>query len=107
MNKRTINAAIKHLGIEIQHERGAGYFYFTSIETGVTVGESVMVCYYNQLTLDQWVKEAEEAVKEVCPSCGHAPIKVRKYKNGESLYVHSETEKSGFPHIAGCFVKNK
>jgi hypothetical protein len=63
MNKRTIDAAIKHLGIEIQHERGAGYFYFTSIETGSTVGESVMVCYYHQLTLDQWVKEAEEAVK--------------------------------------------
>jgi hypothetical protein len=63
MNKRTIDAAIRHLGVEIQHERGSGYFYFTSIETGASVGESVMVCYYDHLTIDQWVKEAEEVVK--------------------------------------------
>jgi len=64
MNKRTIDAAIKHLGIEIQHERGAGYCYFTSIETGATVGDPVMVSQLNHLTLQEWSDYARWAVED-------------------------------------------
>lgn len=64
MNKATINRAIKHLGIEIQNKRGGGYSYFTSLETGDQVGESVSVCYMNQQTLEQWIANAENAVAE-------------------------------------------
>ena len=61
MTTTRINQAIKHLGIEIV--RGQGYQYFCDLETGVPVGESVLVCYLNQCTLQQWVKEAEDAKK--------------------------------------------
>jgi len=64
MTKRQINRAIKHLYLEVQHERGAGYCYFTGLTTGTTVGESVMVCYLNQLTLEQWVDRATQALEE-------------------------------------------
>ena len=59
MTKRTINAAIKHLGLEIQHERGSGYCYFT--RNDITVGDSVMVCHLNHLSLEEWVIEAKLA----------------------------------------------
>jgi len=61
MTKATINKAIKHLGIEIQNTRGDGYSYFTSLKDGNQVGDSVYVCYLNQLTLEQWIKEATNA----------------------------------------------
>jgi hypothetical protein len=60
MNKKTINRAIAHLGIEIQNNRD-GYSYFTSLETGDQIGHSVMVCYLNSYTLDEWVSEANWA----------------------------------------------
>jgi hypothetical protein len=64
MTKQAINKAIRHLGVEIQHKRGDGYCYFTSIETGETMGdESVMVCHLKHLTLEQWVEEAKEATR--------------------------------------------
>ena len=63
-NSRSINRAIKHLGIEIVYTRADGYFYFLDLETGFQVGESVYVCYLNQLTLEQWVDAAEAAAKE-------------------------------------------
>jgi hypothetical protein len=56
-----INAAIKHLGIELVGSRGAGYYYFLNLHTRDQVGESVMVARLSQLTLYQWVKEAEYA----------------------------------------------
>ena len=61
MTTTRINQAIRHLGIEIV--RGQGYQYFCDLETGVPVGESVLVCYLNQCTLQEWVKEAEDAKK--------------------------------------------
>lgn len=61
MTTSKINRAIKHLGLEIVHERGSGYSYFLDLETGDQVGDSVLVCYLNQLPLNRWVKEAEEA----------------------------------------------
>jgi hypothetical protein len=56
-----INRAIKHLGLEIIHKRGSGYSYFLDLTTGYQVGDSVAVCYLNQLPLNRWVEEAEEA----------------------------------------------
>lgn len=61
MTKNLINKAIKHLGLEIVGHRGDGYFYFCDLQKGHQVGESVLVCYLNQLTLAQWIQEAEQA----------------------------------------------
>ena len=58
MTTKKINKAIKHLGLEIVYTKGDGVFYFLN-ENGDQVGESVCVCYLNQLTLEQWVAEAE------------------------------------------------
>ena len=61
MTTTRINQAIRHLGIEIV--RGQGYQYFCDLETGAQVGESVLVCYLNQCTLQEWVQWAEGAKK--------------------------------------------
>lgn len=58
MTKKVINKAIAHLGLEIVGN-GDGYFYFVGLEWGNQIGESVMVCYLNHLTLEEWVKRAE------------------------------------------------
>ena len=65
MTTTKINRAIRHLNLEIIHERGSGYSYFLDIATGDQIGESVSVCYLNALSLEQWVQEAEEARKLV------------------------------------------
>ena len=59
MTTYRINQAIKHLGLEIV--RGRGYQYFCDLETGAQVGQSVLVCYLNQCTLQEWVQWAEQA----------------------------------------------
>ncbi len=61
MNVKKINKAIKHLGLEIV--RGRGYQYFISLETEEQIGHSVMVCFLNHLTLDEWIDRAEDALK--------------------------------------------
>ena len=61
MTKVKINKAIKHTGLEVQNNRD-GYSYFTNFE-GDPIGGCVMVCYLNQLSLSQWIEEAECAVK--------------------------------------------
>lgn len=61
MTTAKINRAIKHLNLEIIHERGSGYSYFLDLTTGDQVGESVAVCYLHHLPLDRWVAEAVEA----------------------------------------------
>ena len=61
MTKTVINKAIRHLGLEIVGARGDGYFYFCDLKTGAQIGESVLICYLNQCTLAEWVKEAEYA----------------------------------------------
>jgi hypothetical protein len=63
MTSAKINRAIKHLGLEIVHERGSGYSYFVEIGTGNSIGLSVMVCHLNQLSLEQWVEEAKGALE--------------------------------------------
>lgn len=62
MTTSRINKAIKHLGLEIIHERGSGYSYFLDLATRDQIGESVQVCYLHQLSLEEWVKEAQEAL---------------------------------------------
>ena len=62
MKTKDINKAIKHLGIQIN--RGSGYQYFTSLETGEQVGDSVYVCYLNHLSVEEWVGRANVAVRE-------------------------------------------
>ena len=61
MTKKIINKAISYLGLEIVGHRGDGYFYFCDLKEGHQVGDSVLVCYLNQLTLSQWIQEAEQA----------------------------------------------
>lgn len=61
MTKMLINKNIKHLGLEIVGTRGDGYFYFLDTTTSEQVGNSVNVCYLNQMSLDKWVKAAEFA----------------------------------------------
>jgi hypothetical protein len=63
MTTAKINRAIKHLGLEIVHQRADGYSYFVEIGTGNSIGLSVMVCYLNQLSLEQWVEEAVGALE--------------------------------------------
>ena len=64
-NKRTINAALRRAGldIEIQNNRD-GYSYFTSLTTGGQVGDSVMVCYLNQQTVEEWVADGRHAIAQ-------------------------------------------
>jgi hypothetical protein len=64
MTKKKINAAIKHLGLEIQNTRGDGYSYFTCLETEEQAGDSVYVCYMNHQPLATWVRDAEYARKQ-------------------------------------------
>jgi hypothetical protein len=59
MTSAKINRAIKHLGLEIVHERGSGYSYFLDLKTGHQVGESIPICYLNQLTLEGWIEQAQ------------------------------------------------
>ena len=59
--KAIIDKAIKHLNLEII--RGDGYQYFLDLTTGDQVGDSVFVCYLRNLTVEQWVLQAERAVK--------------------------------------------
>ena len=63
MTTTKINRAIRHLNLEIIHERGSGYSYFLDIATGAQICDSVSVCYLSSLSLEQWVQEAEQARK--------------------------------------------
>ena len=58
MTTQRINRAIAHLDLEIVYTRGDGYFYFIDTNTGDQIGDSVFVCYMNQLTIEQWVNTA-------------------------------------------------
>ena len=60
MNKRSINKAIKNLGLTIEGLRGDGCFYFIDTE-GYQIGKTIYVCYLNQLSLERWQLEAVQA----------------------------------------------
>jgi len=61
MTTHRINRAIRHLGLEIV--KGRGYQYFCDLETGAQVGESVLVCYLNQCTLEEWIERAKDCLE--------------------------------------------
>ena len=65
INKRSINAALKRAGlpVEIQNNRD-GYSYFTSTLNGDQIGESVLVCYLNQQSIEGWVADARHAIAQ-------------------------------------------
>ena len=56
-----INKAIAHTGLEDHGVSGAGYFYFVDIQTNYTRGTNVNVNRLNHQSLEQWVRDAEEA----------------------------------------------
>ena len=60
MNKAKINRAIKKFGLTIEGLRGDGCFYFIDSE-GYQIGETVYVCYLNQLSLERWQLKAVQA----------------------------------------------
>jgi hypothetical protein len=60
VNTENINRAIKHTGLRVVGVRGAGCFYFVDAETDVAIDNStVWIAYLNQLTIKQWIDEAE------------------------------------------------
>ncbi len=61
---RAINSALRRAGlaVEIQNNRD-GYSYFTNPEKG-QVGESVYVCYLNQMSVADWVAQARYAIAQ-------------------------------------------
>jgi hypothetical protein len=65
ITQRSINAALKRAGlpVTIQNNRG-GYSYFVSTETGNQVGDSVCLCYLNQQSIEEWVKDARYAISQ-------------------------------------------
>jgi len=64
VTKRAINSALRRAGldVEIQNNRD-GYSYFVHPEKG-QVGESVYVCYLNQMPVDAWVSMARFAIAQ-------------------------------------------
>lgn len=92
MNKRTINRALRPLGLEIQNNRD-GYSYFTSRRFGHQIGASVYVSYLSSLPLSRWVDEARAAIrqhrKEGTPFAGHQR-RVDKFK--VSLHPNQQTK---------------
>lgn len=65
-SKSQIDRAISGTGLELAYTRGDGYFYFVNKLTGDAVeNSSVYVCYMNQLSLEQWVLEAEAVLKRL------------------------------------------
>lgn len=61
LTKSSINKAIAHTGLEVHGESGAGYFYFVDIKTCCTRGTNVDASRLNHQSIDQWVRDAEEA----------------------------------------------
>ena len=54
-----VNRHIKHLNVMLI--RGEGYCYFLDTYTLLQVGESVMTPYISNLSIEQWVQEAQFA----------------------------------------------
>jgi hypothetical protein len=65
MTTRKINSALRRAGlnVEIQNNRD-GYSYFVSTINGCMVGESVMVCYLNHQTVEEWIIDARRAIQQ-------------------------------------------
>jgi hypothetical protein len=60
MTLKTVNKALaERLGPGIELIRGRGYFYFAGWRTEGWANTSVMVAHLRQLTVEQWIREAE------------------------------------------------
>lgn len=60
VNTKNINRAIKHTGLRVVGVRGEGCFYFVDAKTNIAIENStVWIAYLNQLTIKQWIEEAE------------------------------------------------
>ncbi|ARK07526.1 hypothetical protein LAV_00151 [Sphingobium phage Lacusarx] len=69
MQLRTVNKALgaKYPGLELV--KGEGYYYFAGAGTEVCKETGVYGAYrLNDLTLDQWLSEADDRMKEVAES---------------------------------------
>ena len=65
MTTRKINSALLRVGLDIEIVNNRdGYSYFCSTITGGQVGESVMVCYLNQQTVEEWIIDARRAIQQ-------------------------------------------
>ena len=65
INKRSINSALRRSGLDVEIvNNGDGYSYFCSTITGAQVGDSVMVCYFNQQPIERWVADARNALAQ-------------------------------------------
>ena len=65
MTTRKINAALRRAGLDVEIANNRdGYSYFLSTITGGQIGESVMVCYLKQQTVERWVSDARHAIQQ-------------------------------------------
>tara|TARA_R110000796_G_scaffold245320_1_gene369491 strand:+ start:2920 stop:3159 length:240 start_codon:yes stop_codon:yes gene_type:complete len=62
MTLKRINTAIKKYDLEII--KGAGYHYFLDLKTRDKIGSSVYVMYLKELSIKQWIIEANDARRE-------------------------------------------
>ena len=65
MTTRKINTALRRAGLDVERQNNRdGYSYFVSTINGWMVGESVMVCYLNQQTVEEWLIDARRAISQ-------------------------------------------
>jgi hypothetical protein len=63
--KKSINAKIADLKIEVQGRPGDGCYYFSAVETGYALqADSVYVGSMRHLPLSRWRDEAESAIEQ-------------------------------------------
>jgi hypothetical protein len=60
-----VNKELKKQGYDTKLVKGEGYFYFVGKEAWDFKCQSVYVFRLNDLSLEQWVKEYEERLKEI------------------------------------------
>jgi hypothetical protein len=56
INARVVNRALTKAGIPVTIYKGNGYFYYEAADTMLDL-DSTYVCYWDDLTLDEWVEE--------------------------------------------------
>jgi hypothetical protein len=61
---KTVNKTLKEEGIPLELQKGPSYFYFTGYVLDLSDSTSVMVNSLNQLTLGEWIEEAQSLIKE-------------------------------------------
>ena len=59
MHIKTVNKAIKQAGINAELVRGDGYFYFAGEDVEMSPRSIVYVPRLNDLTIEDWVQEAQ------------------------------------------------